>query len=55
MRERGLIAIQSKTYTPQASDGRADLPSPNLLLKTLPTLPNKVWAGEITFIPCGQK
>jgi transposase InsO family protein len=56
MREQGLIAIQPKTYVPQTSDGRADLPSPNLLLdQPLPSQPNKVWAGDITFIPCGQK
>lgn len=56
MQEQGLIAIQPKTYVPQTSDGRADLPSPNLLLdKPLPSQPNEVWAGDITFIPCGEK
>jgi transposase InsO family protein len=56
MQEQGLIAIQPKTYAPQTSDGRADLPSPNLLLdKPLPSQPNEVWAGDITFIPCGEK
>jgi putative transposase len=56
MQEQGLIAIQPKTYVPQTSDGRADLPSPNLLLdQSLPTQPNEVWAGDITFIPCGEK
>ncbi len=56
MRERGLIAIQPKTYVPQTSDGRADLPSPNLLLdQPLPGQPNEVWAGDITFIPCGER
>jgi putative transposase len=56
MREQGLIAIQPKTYTPQTSDGRADLPSPNLLLdQALPARPNQVWAGDITFIPTGEK
>ena len=56
MQERGLIAIQPKTYVPQTSDGRADLPSPNLLLdQPLPSQPNEVWAGDITFIPCGEK
>lgn len=56
MQEHGLIAIQPKTYVPQTSDGRADLPSPNLLLdQPLPSQPNEVWAGDITFIPCGQK
>lgn len=56
MRKQGLIALQPKTYTPQTSDGRAALPSPNLLLdKPLPKRPNEVWAGDITFIPCGEK
>ena len=32
MQERGLKAIQPKTYVPTTSDGRADKPSPNLLL-----------------------
>jgi transposase InsO family protein len=52
MRERGLRAIQPKTYVPRTSDGRADKPSPNLLLdKPLPEKPDQVWAGDITFIP----
>ena len=52
MRERGLKALQPKTYVPRTSDGRADKPSPNLLLnQPLPEQPNKVWAGDITFIP----
>jgi hypothetical protein len=56
MQEQGLIAIQPKTYVPQTSDGRADQPSPNLLLdQPLPARPNEVWAGDITFIPCGEK
>jgi len=52
MRERGLRAIQPKTYVPRTSDGRADKPSPNLLLgQPLPAEPDQVWAGDITFIP----
>ena len=52
MTERGLKAIQPKTYVPKTSDGRADKPSPNLLLdQPLPGKPNQVWAGDITFIP----
>ena len=47
MRQRGLHAIQPKT-----SDGRADQPSPNLLLdQPLPAKPDQVWTGDITFIP----
>ena len=56
MDEHGLIALQPKTYVPQTSDGRADAPSPNLLLgQPAPTRPNQVWAGDITFIPAGEK
>ena len=52
MAERGLHAIQPKNFIPKTSDGRADKPSPNLLLeKPLPATPNQVWAGDITFIP----
>jgi transposase InsO family protein len=52
MRQRGLRAIQPKTYVPKTSDGRADNPSPNLLLdQPLPAKPDQVWAGDITFIP----
>lgn len=52
MAQRGLRALQPKTYVPKTSDGRADQPSPNLLLdQPLPTQPNQVWAGDITFIP----
>lgn len=52
MRVRGLRAIQPRTYVPRTSDGRADKPSPNLLLdQPLPEKPDQVWAGDITFIP----
>ena len=55
MAERGLKAIQPKTYVPKTSDGRADRPSANLILnQPLPTRPNQVWAGDITFIPTSQ-
>ena len=48
---RGLVALQPKNYAPKTSDGRADCPSPNLLLdRSLPARPNQVWAGDITFI-----
>jgi transposase InsO family protein len=52
MAERDLKAIQPKTYVPRTSDGRADKPSPNLLEgKELPDRPDRVWAGDITFVP----
>jgi transposase InsO family protein len=52
MTQRGLHAIQPKNFLPKTSDGRADKPSPNLLVgQPLPQAPNRVWAGDITFIP----
>ena len=52
MRQRGLRALQPRHFPPRTSDGRADAPSPNLLLdQPLPTQPDQVWAGDITFIP----
>lgn len=52
MAERGLRAIQPRTFVPKTSDGRADRPSPNLLAdQPLPSHPDEVWAGDITFIP----
>jgi len=52
MAERALRALQPKNFVPKTSDGRADKPSPNLLAdRPLPTVPNRVWAGDITFIP----
>jgi len=55
MAERGLKAIQPKTYVPKTSDGRADKPSGNLILdQALPGQPDRVWAGDITHIPTSQ-
>lgn len=55
MRQRGLQALQRRKFLPRTSDGRADAPSPNLLLEQpLPTEPNRVWAGDITFIPTAK-
>jgi len=52
MVERGLRALQAKNYVPRTSDGKADKPSPNRLLNAaMPTAPDTVWAGDITFIP----
>jgi len=52
MKERGLHALQPKNYIPRTSDGRADLPSSNLLLERAdPNRINEVWVGDITFIP----
>lgn len=52
MAERGLKAIQPRTYVPRTSDGKADKPSPNRLREAgLPAIPDRAWAGDITFIP----
>jgi len=54
MAQRALRAIQPKTYVPKTSDGRADMPSPNLISGLpLPDAPDRAWAGDITFIPTG--
>ena len=52
MAQRGLHALQPKTFVPKTSDGRADKPSPNLLSdQPLPEAPDRAWAADITFIP----
>jgi len=52
MAQRRLRALQPRNFIPKTSDGRADKPSPNLLEgQPLPEAPNRVWAGDITFIP----
>jgi putative transposase len=52
MAHRALHAIQPKTFLPKTSDGRADKPSPNLIAgMPLHNLPDRAWAGDITFIP----
>jgi transposase InsO family protein len=52
MAQRGLHAIQPKSFLPRTSDGRADKPSPNLIAHMpLPDAPDHAWAGDITFIP----
>lgn len=52
MASRSLKALQPRTYLPRTSDGRAGSPSSNLLEgNPLPEAPDRVWAGDITFIP----
>ena len=52
MAQRSLRALQPKNFVPKTSDGRADKPSPNLLAdQPLPVVPDRAWAGDITFIP----
>jgi len=51
MKERGLQAIQPKSYVPKTSDGKASKPSPNLVAEMgIPATPNRIWAGDITYI-----
>ena len=51
MKERGLRAIQPKTFAPTTSDGRADSPSENLVAsQPFPESPNEILAGNITYI-----
>lgn len=55
MGARRLRAIQPKSFSPRTSDGRADKPSANLLAgRRLPSAPNHVWAGDITFVPTAR-
>ena len=53
LREKGLKAIQPKSFVPRTTDSRHPYPiSPNLLKgKAPPVKINQVWVGDITFIP----
>ena len=54
MRREGLQACRPRHFVPRTSDGKASKPSPNLLAECpLPKTPDRAWAGDITFIPCG--
>ena len=55
MAERGLKAIQSKSYVLKTSDGRANKPSEDLILdQAIPESPDRVWAGDVTHIPTSK-
>ena len=57
MKEQGLVAIQPKKFVPQTTQTHPWLKrSPNLLLepKNLPTQPNEVIVGDITYLPSEQ-
>lgn len=53
LRQYGLKAIQPRSFVPKTTNSRhAYKISPNLLLnKAMPQGPNKVWVGDITYIP----
>ena len=52
MKQRGLQALQTRRFVPVTSDGKASRPAPNLLRGSfLPDAANRVWAGDITYIP----
>ena len=52
MAEKGLSAIQPRTFVPRTSDGRSGKPADNLL-KVAPKVERnaQIWVGKITFIP----
>ena len=55
MKEHSLKASQPRRYQPRTSDGRADAPTPNLLVdQSSPQHPNEVWVGDITFVATQQ-
>ena len=53
MKELRLFAIQPRTFNPRTTDSRHGLGySPNLLMDTAPPKKtNRVWVGDITYIP----
>lgn len=54
MREQDLVAIQPKSFVPKTTQGHPHLRrSPNLLLmaENLPSGPNQVIVGDITYLP----
>jgi len=53
MKTAGLKAIQPKSFKPRTTESRHKLGySPNLLLELdAPTLPHRLWVGDITYLP----
>ncbi len=53
LKEKGLKAIQPKSFVPRTTDSRHPYPiSPNLLKdKAFPVKVDQVWVGDITYIP----
>jgi putative transposase len=55
MGREGIQASRPRHFVPRTSDGKASKPSPNLLADSpLPESPDRAWAGDITYIPCGS-
>lgn len=53
MKIKGLVAIQPRSFVPRTTDSRhGKRISPNLLLEVpLPDKPDRIWVGDITYIP----
>ena len=53
LEKHGLQAIQPRSFVPRTTQSRHPYPiSPNLLLEhSLPSKPDQVWVGDITYIP----
>ena len=53
LHKHGLKAIQPRSFVPKTTDSRHPYRiSPNLLLaQPMPGQPNKIWVGDITYIP----
>jgi len=53
LRKYGLKAIQPRSFVPKTTDSRhAYRISPNLLLnRAMPSKPDRIWVGDITYIP----
>lgn len=56
MKKNHLVAIQPKRFVPKTTQSDpTSIRSPNLLLgRPLPTAPNEVWVGDITYLPKTQ-
>lgn len=56
LRQRGLKAIQPRSFVPRTTQSRHPYPiSPNLLLdREPPQRPGEVWVGDITYIPLSE-
>jgi len=56
MKEHGLEGVQRRRWRVQTTDSRHDQPiAPNLLaVEPPPTLPNKVWVSDITYVLTGE-